>query len=133
MEKIIAIKEAFREHDGSIMEGFEIITDRQAIFLGIANYQCCCESFGYLMSEDNLNDFIGSKLLSIRLVDTELKVNEIYSEKIEDIIDSSGNLMFVNIETNKGLLQFVAYNIHNGYYGHQVIVESEQLKHYDYL
>ena len=26
--------------------------------------------------------------------------------------------MFVNINTSNGLLQFAAYNNHNGYYGH---------------
>ncbi len=35
--------------------------------------------------------------------------------------------MFVNLETNVGLLQFVAYNSHNGYYGHDAVLVSKQL------
>ncbi len=35
--------------------------------------------------------------------------------------------MFVNLETNKGTLQFVAYNEHNGHYGHEAKVTCKQL------
>jgi hypothetical protein len=38
--------------------------------------------------------------------------------------------MFVNIDTSRGRLQFVAYNAHNGYYSHEATVSSKQL-HYD--
>jgi hypothetical protein len=37
--------------------------------------------------------------------------------------------MFVDIETDRGVLQFVAYNAHNGYYGHKARVQSTQLRH----
>jgi tRNA(Ile2) C34 agmatinyltransferase TiaS len=43
--------------------------------------------------------------------------------------DFEGGVMFVNIETNEGTLQFVAYNEHNGYYGHIAKVQSMQLSH----
>lgn len=33
--------------------------------------------------------------------------------------------MFINVETTKGLLQFVAYNEHNGYYVHEVKLVSK--------
>ena len=41
--------------------------------------------------------------------------------------------MFVNVETDKGLLQFVAYNEHNGYYGHEACVISKHLNESEYL
>lgn len=37
----------------------------------------------------------------------------------------AGSAMFINVETTKGLLQFVAYNEHNGYYGHEVKLVSK--------
>lgn len=37
----------------------------------------------------------------------------------------AGSAMFINVETTKGLLQFVAYNEHNGYYGHDVLLVSK--------
>ena len=41
--------------------------------------------------------------------------------------------MFVNLETNKGTLQFVAYNEHSGYYGHEAKVQCTQLMHSETL
>ena len=41
--------------------------------------------------------------------------------------------MFVDIVTDRGVLQFVAYNIHNGYYGHEAKVISTQLEHNETL
>ena len=39
-----------------------------------------------------------------------------------DISVSYGGIMFVNFVTSKGVMQFVLYNEHNGYYGHDVHV-----------
>jgi hypothetical protein len=47
--------------------------------------------------------------------------------------DDEDNAMFVNVETDRGTLQFVLYNSHNGYYGHKARVVSEQLKREEYL
>ncbi|MDD4374209.1 MAG: hypothetical protein PHG67_09855 [Bacteroidales bacterium] len=123
MEKILKIEET--SFNGK--EGFVITTDQQEIKLGIDNGQCCCENWGYFMSEDDLSEFIGTNLISVKIVDTALK----NWEEIEDMYE--GNAMFVNIETSNGLLQFVAYNEHNGYYGHEACVISKQVKEECYL
>jgi hypothetical protein len=131
MEKIIRIEETvFKENPQQWFnyEGFQIITDKQIIKLGISDDQSCCEQTGYFMSEDNLKEFEGSNLLNIFLVDTNLNVERYNRENLY-----SPYLMFVNIKTDKGLLQFVAYNDHNGYYGHSAIVISEQLNHKEVL
>lgn len=131
MEKIIRIEETvFKENPQQWFnyEGFQIITDKQIIKLGISDDQSCCERTGYFMSEDNLKEFEGSNLLDVFLVDTNLNVERYNREKLY-----SPYLMFVNIKTDKGLLQFVAYNDHNGYYGHSAIVISEQLNHKEIL
>ena len=46
-----------------------------------------------------------------------------YSIMKEDL--DAGSAMFINVETTNGLLQFVAYNEHNGYYGHEVKLVSK--------
>jgi len=125
MEKILEIKET--SFDGK--DGFTIITDNQTIKLGIDNGQCCCENWGYFMSEYNLEDFIGSELLDVKITDSLLKTNNEFD--VNDMYE--GDVMFVNIETSNGLLQFVAYNEHNGYYGHGACVISKQLNYDTYL
>lgn len=121
MEKILKIEET--NFDGKC--GFVVTTDKQIVKLGISDYQSCCENYGYFMSEDNLEDFIGAELLDIKITDTLLKPNN--EIDVNNIYE--GDVMFVNIETNKGLLQFVAYNEHNGYYGHDACVISKQLNY----
>lgn len=117
------IQEIF-EYSENRFDGFKIVTNLQTVTLGISNEQSCCENAGYFISEDDISDFIGSHVIKISIVDDQLKpcdnfdANNLYE----------GGVMFVNIETDNGLLQFVAYNEHNGYYGHDAIVESKKLK-----
>ena len=132
METIISIKETtFRKYndDYGFYEGYEITTDRQTIKVGISSQQSCCERFGYFMTEDNLNEYIGANLISITHTDTEMTtklIKELY-------LDYDPDTMFITFETNQGSFQFVAYNSHNGYYGHKATIISEQLNIDDIL
>lgn len=81
------------------------------------NYQ----KWGYLSSEDDFGSFIGSELKNVYVTDTKL---ETIVPKMEEDLDA-GSAMFINVETTKGLLQFAAYNEHNGYYGHGVKLVSK--------
>jgi len=131
MEKIIRIEEiTFRKSkdDWEEFEGFQIITDKQTIKLGIARGKSCCEVWGYFMTNDNLEEFLGSTLQDISITDTSLN-----TKTIEDRGIYKAYLMFVNLSTDNGVLQFTAYNEHNGYYGHSAIVISEQLRYKDTL
>lgn len=126
MEKILRIEETnFKTEERSWggYDGFQIITDLQTIKIGISDGQCCCESFGCIITNDDTKEFIGAELKSIAIVD-----NALNNKKIEELeyLDSGG-AMFVNFETSEGLLQFVAYNAHNGYYGHDAVLISKQL------
>lgn len=132
MEEILKIEEStFKTRNDSWMtfEGYQIITNTQIIQIGISNGQSCCEQFGCIITNDDISEFIGSNLISISIVDTVLN-----NKKIDEIeyLDCGGT-MFVNIETNNGLLQFVAYNSHNGYYGHESVLVSKQLNHKESL
>lgn len=107
-------------------EGYTIKTSAQVVTLYMEMGQDCCEVPGYFLSEDDTSSFIGANLLGIEIVDEALNKQtapEIYE----------GGVMFVNLNTSRGLLQFVAYNRHNGYYGHQASVTSTQLKHEERL
>lgn len=108
------------------VSGYEVITNKQSIKLVIDNYQSCCEDWGYFWSNDKPDDFVGAKVLGVSITDTALN-----TEKVPDVYE--GGVMFVNIDTDRGILQFVAYNNHNGYYGHDAKVECLQLTHEEIL
>lgn len=131
MEKILRIEETnfkTKENDWDSYEGYQIITDKQTIKLGISDDQSCCERSGYFMSEDDFSEFIGANLIDLAITDTCLNTKKLEEEELYE-----PDLMFVNLNTDKGLLQFVAYNSHNGYYGHSAVVVSEQLNHEEVL
>lgn len=126
MEKILSIEQTVfkvNENDWNEFEGFLITTSEQIIKIGIENRQSCCETFGYLIINDEISDFINQELLSISVVDIALNTKVI--DAVSDL--EEGDAMFVNLETSNGLLQIAVYNSHNGYYGHESIVISKQL------
>jgi hypothetical protein len=134
-EKILSVHEVRQKG----WDGYLIKTTKQEIKLLIDNEQCCCESWGYFLSEDDFEDFIGAELLDIKLTDTELKKGLFKKEcRLPYSIDMeselfSGGIMFVDLVTSKGVLQFTAYNVHNGYYGHDAKIVSKQLSCTHYL
>jgi hypothetical protein len=106
-------------------DGYTVTTDRQVIALLISNRQSCCEHWGYFMSEDDTDEFVGAALLDLKISDTALNPQKMEANDVGDVYD--GDVMFVTLETDRGPLQFVAYNQHNGYYGHTALVSSQQL------
>lgn len=88
-----------------------------------------------LVSDDDIEYFIGAEYLGCSVVNTALETaNYPFGVEVED--DGwwgECNTMFVNINTDRGVVQFAAYNIHSGYYGHSVRlvindkVESEEV------
>ena len=127
MEKIISINEHLKE-DGFSLSGYHVTTDKQTIKLLIDDEQDCCENYGYFMSNDDIDYFKGAELIDIKL--TDISLNEV---KTKNLCEYEGALMFIDLITSKGVLQFVAYNEHNGYYGHEACVISSQLNHSEIL
>lgn len=115
--------------------GFQVVTNEQTITLAIDDEASCCESWGYFLTEDDTEKFIGAELRGVSITDTNRSHRTFIAwgqpggdaENNEDL--DSGDVMFVDIETDRGVLQFVAYNAHNGYYGHEARVSSTQLTH----
>lgn len=100
-------------------DGFIItLEDDTQIKMGISNGQSCCEQWGYLISEDSLDQFIGAEYHGVEVVNEKLE-----TVSMRNIYE--GSCMFVNIKTSEGVVQFVAYNEHNGYYGHQAVVVED--------
>ena len=130
MERIVEIKD-YEANDGyDNVAGFEVVTTKQSIKLFIDNDSPCCENWGHFWCNDNPQDFVGAVLISVSLTDTAL--NEAQMKANDLNLDDKwfeGGVMFVNLETDKGTLQFVAYNEHNGYYGHKAKVQCAQLTH----
>lgn len=124
MEKILEIKEqSFNLGKYSDYDGYVIITDKQEIKFGISNSQSCCEHWGYFSSEDDFKEFVGADLIDIETVDTVLNIGKLKDEEV-DVDDC----MFINVKTSNGLLQFAVYNSHNGYYGHDIKLISNQFQ-----
>lgn len=88
----------------------------------IQNHQDCCEEHGYLCTNDNIQDFIDAEVRDIKFTDGDLETRSSLDELLlQNNSDDRGvNTIFITLETSKGVLQFVAYNAHNGYYGHIV-------------
>jgi hypothetical protein len=124
-EKITKIEEVEDK-----MAGYKITTSAQEISILIANFQSCCEDYGYMVSEDDLESFIGADLYSIKTVDSALTVNEL---SLKEYSIDQGACVFVNLETSKGTIQFTLYNQHNGYYSHDVKITSKQLNEHFHL
>jgi len=103
-------------------EGYLIKTNLQEIKILIRDYQYCCENWGYFWCDDNIEEYINSELYKIEIVDECLK-----PKRLPSSLAYQGNACFINLETSNGLLQFVLYNSHNGYYSHEVIIRSNHL------
>lgn len=125
METILNIKYISTDNDSYI-----ITTDKQEIEIGIGNYAACCEQFGILESQDNLDEFIGAELMNITLVNDALNSNIL--SRCPDVFEAGG-IIFVNLNTSKGTFQIALYNSHNGYYGHNVYVKTNTLNYFGVL
>ena len=104
-------------------DGFVLTTSRHEYHVLIDNGQSCCENWGYMISEDDTDDFLNSNLLDVRLTDTALNQKKI-DEDFEFGLDE-GSIQFVDFVTDTGVFQLAVYNEHNGYYGHSIIVAKD--------
>jgi hypothetical protein len=106
----------------SVFDGVTIETSEHTICIGVDNQSQCCESWGFLQCEDDFKDYIGATVLQVVAVDTNMHLKKIEEDFNTD--DECGTC-FINVETSKGTLQFAAYNSHNGYYGHDVVIRID--------
>lgn len=123
METIIAIETAVVGGDDDFSydqeEGYRVVTDKQEILMVMDAFTSCCESWGCAMSAHMPSEFIGAELINI--VEDDVNLTD------ADLDDEECCSMLINLVTDRGILQFAFYNIHNGYYGHGFRMESLQL------
>ena len=126
MNKIIEIKEinGYKSDPNCWggYDGYKIKTEQDEYLFLIDNGQNCCEDWGYLSTPDELSDYIGADLLSVKRVTVNDCAKDEYLKDMMEYKYDPANTMFVNVETSNGLLQFAAYNQHNGYYSHDVML-----------
>jgi hypothetical protein len=80
----------------------------------IQNGQKCYEKFG-IHTENDLNNFIGAEYNSVH-------IGEVISNREDyDYMVS----IEITIDTNKGKMKIQFYNEHNGYYSHDVFIQTE--------
>jgi hypothetical protein len=118
LSQVINTLSGYGEKDGYLVE-----TDKHKWHLLIDNSQSCCEDWGYLWSDDNLENYIGKELMSVKITDMALNTKMIEKEK--DIYE--GAIKFVDFNfSDGGVLQFAVYNSHNGYYGHDILIAKDK-------
>ena len=99
--------------DEDDIEGYIINTNKGNISFLVNNQHQCCERFGYLSTPDNHSEYINENILNITITHN-------YTVDENDGDTLTNNIMFITLNTTSGDLQFSAYNVHNGYYGHEV-------------
>lgn len=104
------------------MDGYKVETDEHSFYILISNGQSCCENWGYITSEDELDYFLGSELIEVNVTDTTL--NKKILTKMDDDYINNSEIQFVDFKTNIGTFQLAVYNHHNGYYGHSILIRQ---------
>lgn len=107
-------------------EGYKITTDVKEIYIVIDNGALCCESWGHIQSEDDLNSFVGANILDYRCVeDADYKEIELTKNDAGEYVEIY-DCAFIDFKTDKGDFQLAVYNHHNGFYGHDIrILEQD--------
>ena len=130
MDKILKIEEIknakisdprFWGH--SKYDGYLVETENHKYRILIENGQGCCESWGYFSTVDDHNDFIGANLIDIELTDESLNTKKL---KESGYYDEEG-IQFVSFKTDRGVFQLAVYNYHNGYYGHTIVIDKDEV------
>jgi hypothetical protein len=83
------------------------------IICKIQNARNCCEKWG-IYTKNNLNAFIGAEYYSIDICKQNKK-------KYEEM-----RIVDITVATNRGNITLHLYNEHNGYYSHDVFIQSEK-------
>lgn len=90
------------------------------IQLKISSEKNCCEKFG-VFTDANMLDFIGAEY-------EEISVGDIIKMEGEDCNNSLQ--ITIKITTNKGAINILFYNIHNGFYKHDIKISYYHKNYY---
>jgi len=104
-----------------------------SIYLLIENGQACSEEYGYISTNDNLQEFVGATILKIELSNEIELIDLTEIKKLSGLVKDEFYAEFITIYTSKGSFQLAVYNAHNGFYGHQVLCILKNENHIDYI
>lgn len=125
METILKIE----EEGFGCNDGFVIITSMRRIRIGIERArQRVRFDYGYFVSENDISDFIGAELTDYSVGDTLLKP----IDSVDESIMRESEVMFLNLETSKGVVQFGVYK-NNDYDGSFSFLVNYQTSNSEYL
>ena len=113
--KSVNIKEIETFDDPGHWMGYKIIMNDNTknITCKIENDHKCCEKWG-IHTKSNLNEFIAAEYQSINI------------RKIKKEDDGEMKMVTITVSTNRGNIILHLYNQHNGFYSHDVFIESEK-------
>lgn len=105
--------------------GIEVQTNQQSIQVWINSQQYCCENYDVVLvtpdkviDPENLNDYEITHIGWGNNIHPDYK----WALKNNTSFRDDDYYAIVNIETQKGLIQIIAFNHHNGFYPHWVKV-----------
>jgi len=132
MKKVYALGEviidSIEEYCIKGFEGWCIHTSKGAIYLAIDDTKQGCEYFGYAIECEGQGDFNFYKGASIMRVEQDASpYNGFQGDEY-----SLGGYTNLNIVTNKGVINFWVYNLHNSFYEHAVKIRvlNEELEEF---
>jgi hypothetical protein len=79
----------------------------------IENAHKCCEKWGVYTNRETIREFIGAEYSFI-------DIRGVRRKKYDEMVSVD-----IHIHTNRGKLTLHFYNEHNGYYSHDVYIQSE--------
>lgn len=94
--------------------------DSNDIFFGFGWYDSCCENYGFVITDQEQDDF--NALLLVR-EPTENEFNQLYDEYVFDTeyfyVSEQEHKQYVRLKMMHGhdIKYLTVYNLHNGYYG----------------
>jgi len=105
--------------------GYEIIMSDKSknITMIISNSKHCCETYG-VHTPSGISKFIGATY-------SHIIINGI--SECEDKIDEHARQIKIEIHTDRGIMEIILYNQHNGYYSHDVYIKTENINCYENL
>lgn len=123
------------------------LEDNSEIKILIEQIIYCCEDYNVVMLlpfykiKNNNSDQEELKDVYIKTIKFGRKIHSDYNQQVKDkqipcisfTWEKEVNSAVIDIETNKGLVQVVIYNYHNGNYKHNMYVEWLNYKDFDLL
>jgi len=151
MESIVEVESVEAGGPERNMDGFSIKTTRQTVSFLLERFAGCCEVYGtYAVHSDRIAGDFEEPLAHnhhIRLTEERISVHELSTSLVGKTVTSVriGNApvsdfgrqlerlsiatLFVDVVlADDDVLQLIAFNDHNGYYPHKVVVEWEGFK-----